>query len=508
MKHKHLNCILSPAGMSTKAKVLSALSMVILADFLFYNHAMGWTVGLFGILLVTMFSLHNMMFLKSHMGMILIALTLGQCVLQIEKQSLLSFSLMALGLITLSLMKRSDWRGDTFIWAKLCLSFCLRFMRPLNRVRIGYQRFLKQYTKSSIFLTAIRGWFLPVIFSLAFLYLFSNANPIMMEWFDGVDFLWLFSGLSYWRTAFWIIMSSITFAIIRPRLKSRVKRAKAPAYFKKEQKMGFTEWAFSKDAVFRSLIIFNLMFAFQTAMDMNYLWAGSALPNGISYAKYAHKGAYPLIVTALLAGLFVLITQSSKKEVSASTPIIQLTYLWITQNVLLVLSSIYRTFLYVEIYALTYWRVAAFIWMMLVACGLIWIILRGFFGKSNTWLINANVMTLLVVLYVTSFVNIGGIIAHYNVTHSREISGKGVNLDTHYLERIGYTSIPYLIEFSKHHKIHERILYIDGTEEKYDTIKEIKFDLMRDMDDWRRWTYSEYRLVKSLNSNQKYKASQ
>lgn len=497
MKHKHLSHILSLAGTSTKAKVFSALAMVILADFLFYNHAVGWTAGLFGIMLIAMFSLHNMRFLKSRMGTILIALTLGQCVLQIEKQSLLSFSLMTLGLITLSLMKRDDWKSDTFIWAKLCLSFCLRFMCPLNRVRIGYQRFLNQYTKSGIFLTAIRGWFLPVILSLTFLYLFSNANPIMMDWFDGVDFLWLFSGLSYWRIAFWIFMSSITFAIIRPRIKSRVQRSEVPVYFKKEQNMGFTEWAFSKEAVFRSLIIFNLMFAFQTAMDMNYLWAGSALPQGISYAKYAHNGAYPLIITALLAGLFVLITQSSKKEVSASKSIIQLTYLWITQNVLLVFSSIYRTFLYIEIYALTYWRIAAFIWMGLVAFGLIWIIIRGFFGKSNTWLINANVITLLVVLYVTSFVNIGGVIAHYNVEHSYALTGQGVHLDKSYMRRIGSSAIP---AFDKYLESPSACI-IDTS--SCNIIHAMKRKLKSNMDDWRRWTYSEYRLLKSLESNKK-----
>lgn len=506
MKHKYLSHILSLRGTSIKAKVFSMFALVILADFLFYNHTIGWTVGVFGVLLVTIFSLHNMMFLKSRMGGILIALTLGQCVLQIEKQSLLSFSLMVLGLITLSLMKRDDWKSDACIWAKLCLSFCVRFMRPLNRVRIGYQRFSSQYTKSSIFLTAIRGWFLPVILSLTFLYLFSNANPIMMDWFDGGDFLWLFSGLSYWRIAFWIFMSSITFAIIRPRIKSRVKRAKVPVYYKKEQNMGFTEWAFSKEAVFRSLIIFNLMFAFQTAMDMNYLWAGSALPKGISYAKYAHNGAYPLIITAVLAGLFVLITQSSKEDVSGSKSIIRLTYLWITQNVLLVFSSIYRTFLYIEIYALTYWRIAAFIWMGLVAFGLIWIVIRGFFGKSNTWLINANVITLFVVLYVTSFVNIGGVIAHYNVTHSREVSGKGVNLDVRYLKRVGASAIPALLEFGKNREINFCPIGKEGTVCNF--MWQMKYDLASDMDDWRRWTYSEYRLLKSLSSNQKYKASQ
>jgi len=46
-----------------------------------------------------------------------------------------------------------------------------------------------------------------------------------------------------------------------------------------------------------------------------------------------------------------------------------LVYLWVAQNVLLVTSSILRLDLYVQIYLLTWWRVAAFIWMLLVAFG-------------------------------------------------------------------------------------------------------------------------------------------
>ena len=82
--------------------------------------------------------------------------------------------------------------------------------------------------------------------------------------------------------------------------------------------MGLTEWAFTKEAVLRSLVIFNVMFACQTFMDMNYLWGGGQLPEGITYAQYAQKGAYPLIVTALLAALFVLISQNSGKEIAGS----------------------------------------------------------------------------------------------------------------------------------------------------------------------------------------------
>ena len=47
----------------------------------------------------------------------------------------------------------------------------------------------------------------------------------------------------------------------------------------------------------RSLILFNALFALQTVLDLTYLWGGASLPDGMSHAEYAHRGAYPLIAT-------------------------------------------------------------------------------------------------------------------------------------------------------------------------------------------------------------------
>ena len=33
------------------------------------------------------------------------------------------------------------------------------------------------------------------------------------------------------------------------------------------------------------------------------------LPDGMTYANYAHRGAYPLMLTGLLAGAFALVAQ-------------------------------------------------------------------------------------------------------------------------------------------------------------------------------------------------------
>ena len=186
-------------------------------------------------------------------------------------------------------------------------------------------------------------------------------------------------------------------------------------------------------AVTRSLILFNVLFALQSGLDLTYLWGGASLPDGMTYAHYAHRGAYPLIATALLAAGFVLIAMRPGGPAEQSRLIRPLVLAWIGQNILLVISSIFRLDLYVAAYSLTYLRLAAFIWMGLVAAGLLLMLIQIKLKKPNSWLVTANAISLALVLYGCCFINAPRLVASYNVEHSRENGGTGPNLDLQYL---------------------------------------------------------------------------
>ena len=85
------------------------------------------------------------------------------------------------------------------------------------------------------------------------------------------------------------------------------------------------------------------------------------------------------------------------------------------------MSSIFRLDLYVGIYALTYWRVAAFIWMGLVAVGLVLIIARIALGKSNGWLSPPIFWRFRQRFMPAASSTSPGIIASYNVEQSYEM---------------------------------------------------------------------------------------
>ena len=91
---------------------------------------------------------------------------------------------------------------------------------------------------------------------------------------------------------------------------------------------------------------------------------------------------------------------------------------------------------------MTYLRVAAFIWMVLVAAGLVLMLIQIQLKKPTSWLIAANAVSLALVLYGCCFINVPRLIASYNVEHSRENGGTGPFLDLRYLASLGPQALP------------------------------------------------------------------
>jgi hypothetical protein len=163
------------------------------------------------------------------------------------------------------------------------------------------------------------------------------------------------------------------------------------------------------------------------------------------------------------------------------------------QNVLLVASSILRLDLYVQIYLLTWWRVAAFIWMGLVVIGLLLIVARIMLNRSNGWLVRANLMVLTATLYVCALVDLTPTIANYNVSHSREASGKGVTIDMNYLMQLGPQALPAI----------DRAIALRGSDPSLVSRRDSLVEQQRKyMASWRAWGFRGWRLQRTLDTRQ------
>jgi multisubunit Na+/H+ antiporter MnhG subunit len=136
--------------------------------------------------------------------------------------------------------------------------------------------------------------------------------------------------------------------------------------------------------------------------------------------------------------------------------------------------------------------------MLLVAFGLLLIVARIFLNRSNDWLVRANLMTLTATLYTCSLVNFAAVIADYNVGHSREAAGKGVQIDINYLIHLGPQALPAI----------DRAIQLRGAEPTLVSRRNCLVEQQRnDMASWGAWGFRNWRLQRTLDAQQKNSAA-
>jgi len=426
------------------------------------------------------------------MLIVFVAVTL-LCLQCLEEPNSLTVVVGLLGLFTLGLLAREGWSTSAVVWAQRWALVALTAWQSLFKDAAAWYR-QRQKTGRLTWSGSgfVRNWFIPALLCAVFLKLFAVANPVLSTWLKDTEKAirdlvreLLEIGPSGWRLLMWVMVGVSVWGLLRFRSGLRNPVAKTPSGFD-------SAWAkFPSPAlVVRCLLLFNLAFAVQSALDICYLWGGGTLPAGVSHAQYAHRGAYPLLAAAILAAFFVLGAFRRDPRDQALRVARGLVYVWLIQNLLLVMSAAWRLRLYVEAYTLTRWRVAAALWMLLVLCGLVLILLRIVTGRSNPWLTNANAITTLLVLYGCCFVNFDGLIAGFNVTHCQEASGDGPTIDLAYLERLGPDTLPALLRLAG------ELQEWSAKRAMHDTIERLRVDLQADLSSWRGWTWRRQRLTR------------
>lgn len=494
------------AAPGTCARFGVAVLFAALADFLFYGQPVGITLFLFGMTLAAAAAAIQPSALSAgRVWFKPVALLVGLLpVLENVGALSVAIGLAALAGFALSLVGRLR-RGFARIAGQVALFLLaapFRFVHDFFRWRKAARRLGLRRIRFA----AIAVWIMPLTLGAVFLALFGTANPVIEYWLSLIDLHALLDLIQLPRLAFWLVVLAGVWAFLRPRpprLLHRIARRAAPVTVSgvttTTKPAKAIENIFGKAAILRALVVFNILFAMQTALDATYLWGGIALPDGLTYAAYAHRGAYPLIVTALLAAGFVLAALRPGSATSSDPFIRRLVYVWVAQNIVLVISSILRLELYVGIYALTYWRVAAFVWMGLVAAGLALIIARIALGKSNEWLLSANLLTLSATLYACSFINFGALIANYNVEHSFEMTGHGSKLDFWYLRSLGSSARPALDRFLAQ-QVRTNAASVSPYRGLVRLLGQDEARYRAAQENWRAWSFRDWRLLRTLDT--------
>jgi hypothetical protein len=474
---------------SIPRKLIVALAVTGFADWLFYDQKTGISVAVFFAALAVLSLLTNPVHAGLRQWLLAAAILMLGLASVVEEFSVLSATLAVLAVAV----------AVSSLTNPLLDGLRARYVAVLDLVLTGPFRIfadIAQSPKLSLTLKSFTVWVVPLLLSCVFLLLFSSANPLIETWLNAIDPKAWLSRLSIVRLLFW----SVTLCVVWPFIYLKWVCRSLPGIWvhatepaaQEEQAQAPSE-LFGAPAILRSLLLFNLLFAVQTTLDVIYLWGGVALPDGLTYAAYAHRGAYPLIATALLAAGFVLAAMRPGGPAERMPVIRMLVFFWVAQNVMLVVSSMLRLDLYVQIYSLTWWRIAAFIWMLLVAAGLILIVARIALDRSNTWLVQMNLATLALTACICAFINFPYVIAAYNVDHSKDASSNGLVLDFNYLAGLGPQALPAIDRYLAMRPNGSDSMMLRGQRDRL-----VKSHLA-ELDSWRAWSFRGYRLKRYLD---------
>lgn len=423
--------------------------------------------------------------LRDRRALLAVLAAAGFAVVMIERPGILSWCLFGLSITVAVLSARVRSAEPVWRWAqRLLVHGVVALVGPiLDAVRLSRLRRRRPSRMSPVALLRVAA--LPVGGGLVFLLLFARANPLIAEALDAAS-VSAPTGETVARLFGCGIVAVMAWTTLRPRWYGKLLALPS---------LGQTVLpGVSTTSVLLSLLVFNALFALQNGLDIAFLWSGAPLPGDLTLADYAHRGAYPLIATALLAGLFVLVALRPGSG-TARHPLVRcLVVLWVAQNMVLVASSILRTADYIEGYALTRFRIVAMIWMGLVGIGLLLICWRLLRDRDGNWLIDANVKVALVVLAGLSVVDLGAVAAAWNVRHAREIDGTGAVLDLGYLRDLGEPALVSLVELER---------MTDDPELK-DRVAAVRRDVLRqahlDHDNWRGWSWRSARRLARVDT--------
>lgn len=261
-----------------------------------------------------------------------------------------------------------------------------------------------------------------------------NSMPNIFENVNIHEFLF--------RTGFIIFMSITSFSYIWSIINTKIKKSEI-LY---ENQSGNHNW--DSIIVTTVLSLINVIYIVFVIIQFTYLFGG-VRPSGLTFAEYARRGFFELLLVTLI-NLCILLcdiifTKRDSEILSRFTKFLD-TVLIVCTIVMLVSAHV-RMSLYEKAYGYTYLRVLTQAFMVFIFVLLITALLKVW--RKDTKLIDAYIIFAIIFYVAINYLNIDAIVANNNIS----VYKKGTqNIDVQYLDILSYDSVPSLVKLMKSEK--------------------------------------------------------
>ena len=415
--------------------LLYGLIIGIVFDILFYNKTLGISYPIFIFMSIAVLAL---IFLKTYSSLekkawiwvipvILLSITFSIYSNQILK--ILNFIIIPYLVIMLasyvSKLNRADWADLRFL-----ADFLKRIFVPLRYIHMPFITFFrmtegKEGKKGKIATRVALGLIISIPLLAVIIWLLSSADIIFKDIFLNIPvskiikhFFVILAVSIYAICFFWSILKSFD-------------EEKKPAY------PGMKWKKFLDPVVLITIIsLLNIVFAVFSVIQFTYLFWGESfvLPSSYTYAEYARRGFFELVVVSMINFIIILIAVSfirkENRKVHLASKV--LLSLLVGFTFVLLISAFYRMLIYEQAYGFTYLRI--FVQAFMVLLFFLFIINIIYIWYTKLPIIKSYFMMTLMVYIVLNFSNVDLIIARNNIDRYIETG----QIDMEYLKGLSF----------------------------------------------------------------------
>ena len=233
-------------------------------------------------------------------------------------------------------------------------------------------------------------------------------------------------GLFFCFWAGFLLLYVFFAALFQQNLKEPVKKEEHPA----NALTGIT---------FTAILAF--IYVLFSGIQIIFLFLRQGLPDGMSYAQYAHQGFWQLLTVSLINIVTVLVCiQIFEKHPALKALLLVISICTCVMTV----SAAYRMLLYISIYHLTFLRILVLWFLGVLTLMMFGIMASIFHERFPLFQYIAAVVTCCYILF--SFARVDGLIASYNIRHASQITWRDVS---YFLDVLSEDAAPYIEELSE-----------------------------------------------------------
>ena len=422
---------------------------VILYSFLFYNQFAGLNFLIFNIAMISGLWMKDKTIAHNRKWQLSAFFSIATSIaITIYGNGLAVFA----NVIALSLLSSFSLKGNNSFLFSLAFSF-YSYATSVFYMVIDWQKRANNEASRSV--PSVKKSFLiiiPILVAFLFLFLYRASNPLFNDFIKKINLDFISFELIFFTICGFVLLYGFYYhrkigfiSAMDENSKQTVLNEPNGSTFLFGKTLTQSDELFSGKLLF---ILLNSLILILNILDYDFLFISHQLPDGITYSEFVHQGIGALIFSILISVFIIIFYFRGEINFSEKNKVIKaLAYLWIIQNVIMLISTAMRNGLYISEYGLTYKRIGVYVYLLLTVIGLVTTYIKIVNHKTASYLIRINSWLFYFVMVVSCFINWDMLITSYNVKHSGKSSKE-------YLVTLSGTNLPVLFSLESGNEIY------------------------------------------------------